>query len=68
MAFASLHDFLAMGGHGRYVWLSYGLVFFGLLLLIAQTRRGQQRWLRDQRRQLARHHARTKPTSSGDPS
>lgn len=69
MAFDSLHDFFAMGGHGLYVWLSYGLVFTGLLLLIAQTRMGQRRWLRDQRRQLSRQQARkARPTSSGDPS
>ena len=66
MAFASLHDFLAMGGHGLYVWLSYGLVVTGVLLLIGQNRAGQRRWLREQRRQLARQRARA--TVSGDPS
>lgn len=25
MAFASFSDFLAMGGHARYVWSAYGL-------------------------------------------
>jgi len=27
MAFDSLSDFLAMGNHGFYVWLAYGLTF-----------------------------------------
>ncbi len=31
MAFESLSQFLAMGGHGLYVWLSYGV---GLAVLI----------------------------------
>ncbi|MEL0027729.1 MAG: heme exporter protein CcmD [Perlucidibaca sp.] len=70
MAFSSVHDFIAMGGHGFYVWLSYGLVFGGLLVLILQTRSGQRRWLADQRRQLARQQARQQKSSSvsGDPS
>ena len=29
-AFANFSEFLAMGGHGLYVWLSYGL-FFGVM-------------------------------------
>lgn len=33
-AFASLADFLAMGGHGAYVWSSYGLCL-ALMALIA---------------------------------
>ncbi|WP_369601772.1 heme exporter protein CcmD [Hahella sp. SMD15-11] len=31
MAFESLSQFFAMGGHGLYVWLSYGV---GLVVLI----------------------------------
>ncbi len=30
MAFDSFTEFLAMGGHGFYVWLSYGLTFMVL--------------------------------------
>lgn len=67
MAFASFSDFLAMGGHGFYVWLSYGLVTFGLVILVLLSLRSHQHWLRDQRRQLARQQAR-KSSSSGDPS
>ena len=51
--FADLHDFLAMGGHGIYVWLAYGatlLVIVGNLLLPLVRQRGfvdaEQRRLR----------------------
>lgn len=36
MSFESFSDFLAMGGHGLYVWLSYGvaaLIFIGNIVL-----------------------------------
>ncbi len=35
MAFSSLQDFLAMGGHGIYVWLAYaaGLIVFSYNLV-----------------------------------
>ncbi|MBO1113963.1 heme exporter protein CcmD [Bordetella petrii] len=41
--FASLHDFLAMGGHGAYVWASYALcvallAWNALLPLLARRR------------------------------
>lgn len=35
MAFDSLADFLAMGGHGLYVWLAYGSSAFIISVLIA---------------------------------
>ncbi|MFD2229957.1 heme exporter protein CcmD [Alkalimarinus sediminis] len=36
MSFESFSDFLAMGGHGLYVWLSYGvaaLIFIANIVL-----------------------------------
>lgn len=47
MSFASVAEFVAMGGHGLYVWLCYGasvLVVMGNVLLV---RRQQVRMLRD---------------------
>ncbi|HIP75695.1 MAG TPA: heme exporter protein CcmD [Psychromonas hadalis] len=38
MAFDSFAEFLAMGGYGFYVWLSYGLSLFALFALIVNTR------------------------------
>lgn len=37
MAFDSLADFFAMGGYGFYVWLSYGITFIALLVLIVNS-------------------------------
>ncbi len=34
MNFENLSDFLAMGGHGLYVWLSYGV---GLAVFVANV-------------------------------
>jgi heme exporter protein D len=37
MAFDSFGDFIAMGGYGFYVWLSYGLTFLALGILIVNS-------------------------------
>jgi len=34
--FASFSDFLAMGGHGVYVWVAYGVSFVALAALALQ--------------------------------
>ena len=34
MQFSSFNDFVAMGGHGLYVWISYGFSLLSLALLI----------------------------------
>lgn len=34
MQFSTFSDFIAMGGHGFYVWLSYGISFLLLALLV----------------------------------
>lgn len=34
MQFSSLDEFFAMGGHGLYVWLSYGFTIVSLILLV----------------------------------
>jgi len=36
MRFDSLSDFIAMGGHGLYVWLCYGTVMFTFILISIQ--------------------------------
>lgn len=52
MAFDTFTDFLAMGGHARYVWLAYGITAVSLGLLVWLSLRGQRRWLSQQRQQL----------------
>ena len=49
MQFDSVSEFLAMGGHGLYVWLAYGSTFSVLLvnvLLLRQARLRQWQRLR----------------------
>jgi heme exporter protein D len=54
MSFASLSEFLAMGGHGLYVWLSYGaaliIVIYNVLSVRLRLRRFfQDAWDRERR-------------------
>lgn len=63
MAFDSWDAFIAMGGHGFYVWTSYGLMLAGLAGLVLVSRQGQRRWLQAQRQALRRQQAR-KPSTS----
>ena len=47
MAFDSFADFIAMGGYGFFVWLSYGVSFFSIMLYIIYIKR--------QKRQLTQY-------------
>ncbi|UTP72619.1 heme exporter protein CcmD [Alteromonas sp. LMIT006] len=47
MAFDSFADFIAMGGYGFFVWLSYGVSFLSIVLYIVYVKR--------QKRQLTQH-------------
>ena len=55
MAFASFAEFIAMGGYGFYVWLSYGATVLALLALVwhgrAAGRQLQQAALQQAQRQ-----------------
>lgn len=64
-SFDSLSAFFAMGGHGVYVWLSYGSALLCLGGLVLLSRQHHQRWLREQRA-LQRRQAgrRREPVSS----
>lgn len=43
MSFDSFSDFLAMGGHGLYVWLSYAIALFIILInLVSPVLRKKQ--------------------------
>lgn len=71
MNFDSLADFAAMGGHGLYVWLSYGvalLVVAANLLAVSLGQRNQLRELRDwqlRSGQLRGGQGRPPPTAAG---
>ena len=53
MSFSNFNEFLAMGGHGLYVWLCYGVglaVLAGNYLLAGQARRQTLRQLAQRQR------------------
>lgn len=49
MNFDSVSEFLAMGGHGLYVWLSYGATALVLLANVMSVRISRRRFLRESR-------------------
>ncbi|GGO85076.1 heme exporter protein D [Marinobacterium nitratireducens] len=54
MKFDSLADFLAMGGHGLYVWLAYGIALVILVLNVLQPWRLTRQFFTEQSRRLRR--------------
>lgn len=52
--FASWAEFFAMGGHGLYVWLAYGLFWGSLGLLTWHSVQAPKRWRRQQQMLLKR--------------
>ena len=54
MFFETWQDFLDMGGYGFYVWLSYGISFAAIVLLVIQSYRGKKTILAEVRREIAR--------------
>jgi len=54
IAFGSFADFLAMRGHGAYVWSAYGLCFALLALNVGLPLLGRRRYLIDLARRRRR--------------
>ncbi len=54
MAFDSIGDFIAMGGYGFYVWLSYGLTFLALSILVFNSIAKKNKIFKNVERRLAR--------------
>ncbi|WP_417582749.1 heme exporter protein CcmD [Nitrincola sp.] len=54
MSFSSFSEFLAMGGHGLYVWLSYGLGVAVILMNLVLPWLQRNRLLAEQKRRLRR--------------
>ncbi|MBA1272830.1 heme exporter protein CcmD [Stutzerimonas azotifigens] len=54
MNFSSFAEFVAMGGHGVYVWSSYGISLAVLALNVALPVLARRRHLQDEARRLRR--------------
>lgn len=52
--FATISDFFAMGGYGFYVWLSYGITFLAMGLLIWQSKAETKKTLQRVKKEIAR--------------
>ncbi|WP_447529632.1 MULTISPECIES: heme exporter protein CcmD [unclassified Vreelandella] len=69
MAFTSLTEFFAMGGHGVYVWSAWGVTALLLLLCLLQARLERRGLVKAVRRRARRERARAQngPRSSSHP-
>jgi heme exporter protein D len=56
--FHSITEFLAMGGHGAYVWSAYGMALLVLVGLVAQPLRRRRAVLEAVRQAVAREQKR----------
>lgn len=52
--FASFADFLAMGKHGLYVWLSYGIALSIILYNVVAVILNKRRFFNEAKRRLRR--------------
>lgn len=57
MSFNSVAEFLAMGGHGVYVWLSYGVTLVTLVLGVILPLARRRQVLRELAQRLRREEA-----------
>lgn len=59
MAFSSLNDFLAMGGHAPYVWSAWAMTLLLLLGSVWHARHERRQLIRQlqRRSRRERHHA-----------
>ncbi|WP_415905121.1 heme exporter protein CcmD [Neptuniibacter sp. QD48_55] len=54
MSFDSFSDFVAMGGHGLYVWLSYAIALFVIVINIVNPALQKKKVISDLVRRLRR--------------
>ena len=57
MGFESFTDFLAMGGHGLYVWLSYAIAMVVVALNLMAPLRTKKQIHKEQARRLRREQS-----------
>jgi len=67
MAFDSLSAFLAMGGHGVYVWASWGVTGLLLLGVVLHARAERRALLRGLRRRVRREQRQACPSADASP-
>lgn len=54
MAFSSMNEFLAMGGHGPYVWAAWGVTALLFLVILWHARRERRQLLSGLKRRARR--------------
>ncbi len=54
MAFKNVSEFLAMGGHGPYIWTAYGVTLVLILYILAAPVLRQRRFVREERQRQLR--------------
>lgn len=57
MAFESFTDFVAMGGHGLFVWLAYAIGIAVVLFNVISPKLIQKQLIEDQKRRLRREQS-----------
>lgn len=57
MYFDSFSEFIAMGGHGFYVWLAYGVTGFALITWLAMQAKRRRTVLAQLPQRIARSEA-----------
>ena len=54
MSFSSVSEFVAMGGHGLYVWSAYALTLLVILFNLIRPMQLRQRFIKEQSRYIRR--------------
>ncbi|NYS61574.1 heme exporter protein CcmD [Vreelandella salicampi] len=67
MAFNSIAEFIAMGGHAPYVWSSWGLTLFLLVALVWHARFERRQLINSLRRRERRERAREQQNAAQAP-
>lgn len=64
MAFDSFSEFIAMGGYGFFVWLSFGVTFIAMLAIVVESKLAYKQLFT----QLEKEQARKKRIKAARPS
>ncbi|GGC76498.1 heme exporter protein CcmD [Vreelandella lutescens] len=64
MAFSSLNEFFAMGGHAVYVWAAWGVTALLMLVIVWHARQERRQLLKAVKRRVRRENAQHNAHSS----